>query len=1036
MVVDQNVRTQVLDVTKSFLVQAPAGSGKTSLLVQRFLSVLAIAESDPEEILAITFTRKAAAEMRERILDALQLGLQDTSPEDAYDFSIWHLSRKVLQRDSQAGWNLFQNPARLKILTIDALCASITQQMPILSRFGAQPQIEPKPANLYNRAIDLLLKALDDATGSHAALFNLLSYLDNDRAKIRSLLRGMLSRRDQWLPKLTSMRGMENIRSLLEESLAQTIHETLDQVAAAIPLELDFALMQVAYPASQNAWLDLANLLLTEKNTWRKRVAKKEGLQGHEDFRQGLIAVKNLPPPCYTDQQWNIVESLLKVLPELAAHLTVVFRDHGQVDFVEVALAALKALADQDAPSDLALSLDCKISHILVDEFQDTSHTQYTLLEHLTASWDPYEGRTLFLVGDPMQSIYRFRQAEVGLFLKAKQYGINQIELNFVQLKVNFRANSNLIQWINRVFAHSFPATDDMVLGSITYMPALASDANADDAHKVPVECYAVATAAEAAKIAEIIAITRAKQPDASIAILVRVKSHLLNVLPVLRAANIGFQAVELETLQQNPLIQDLLAITQAILHLDDRIAWLAILRAPWCALNLADLQVIAHANSTIWDAIQDPEVQHSLGSKSRIRLHRLIAVMSDALLQLNRLTLDVLVKQTWQNLGGKYCLSHTDDQLIAAAFFTLLADLNNKREIWQPEFLYQQLQNLFLPSAVIDKQAVQVMTMHKAKGLEFDVVILPSLAKETRHDDPQLFLLDSRDYQNETLLLAPIRAASEEQDPIYSYLYWCEKQRQQFESLRLLYVAVTRARSKIYCLADVTANKNVGGLLGKIWSIVADEFITVDPQITASVVSEVKLRRLPLNWYAQNLYSSDTLPTQAVTYEHTQPDWLRVTGTVMHRIFWQVAQGTHTNSATWQQQLQQLCLSPQYMQQALELLQQAVLNTTHDAIGQMILSTEHKESFAEWRLTIAKDNGCQQVILDRAFLTYDDIFWIVDYKLVHDDTAIAAAIDLYTPQINKYVQAVTRLRPNTQIVAGLYFPLQAKWQPISNNHD
>ena len=119
MIADQRERDRALDVSRSFIVQAPAGSGKTTLLVQRYLRLLEVAKK-PEEVLAITFTRKAAAEMRKRVLDGIP------NPAD-----IAH---------------------RLRIMTIDAFCASLTRQLPVLSRFGAQPAIVEDASALHAEA--------------------------------------------------------------------------------------------------------------------------------------------------------------------------------------------------------------------------------------------------------------------------------------------------------------------------------------------------------------------------------------------------------------------------------------------------------------------------------------------------------------------------------------------------------------------------------------------------------------------------------------------------------------------------------------------------------------------------------------------------------------------------------------------------------------------------------------------------------------------------------------------------------------------
>ena len=114
------------------------------------------------------------------------------------------------------------------------------------------------------------------------------------------------------------------------------------------------------------------------------------------------------------------------MLRQLAAELKVLFAERRSVDFPELALAAQRALGQVDEPSDLLLALDRRLQHLLVDEFQDTSQSQLRLLELLTSGWEEGDGRTLFLGGDPMQSIYRFRDADRSLFPRAKQRGIGE----------------------------------------------------------------------------------------------------------------------------------------------------------------------------------------------------------------------------------------------------------------------------------------------------------------------------------------------------------------------------------------------------------------------------------------------------------------------------------------------------------------------------------------------------------------------------------------------------------------------------------
>ena len=127
---DEQARDQALDVTRSFIVQAPAGSGKTELLIQRYLRLLATVD-EPEEVIAITFTRKAAAEMQHRVLEALRRAGRNERPEQAHEQRTIQLADDALERDAAHGWDLLVNPRRLRIQTLDSLNASIARSRPL-----------------------------------------------------------------------------------------------------------------------------------------------------------------------------------------------------------------------------------------------------------------------------------------------------------------------------------------------------------------------------------------------------------------------------------------------------------------------------------------------------------------------------------------------------------------------------------------------------------------------------------------------------------------------------------------------------------------------------------------------------------------------------------------------------------------------------------------------------------------------------------------------------------------------------------------
>ena len=162
---DTEQRTRATDIRRSVIVQAPAGSGKTTLLVERFVNLLAIVDR-PEEILAITFTRKAAAEMQARVLAALA----DDSAR----------AQMIRQRSIQLGWQLDAQPSRLRIQTIDAFCASLAHRLPIASGLSEGLVIAEDASPLYAEAVHRLFERVGTADPFTGELVALLELFDND----------------------------------------------------------------------------------------------------------------------------------------------------------------------------------------------------------------------------------------------------------------------------------------------------------------------------------------------------------------------------------------------------------------------------------------------------------------------------------------------------------------------------------------------------------------------------------------------------------------------------------------------------------------------------------------------------------------------------------------------------------------------------------------------------------------------------------------------------------------------------------------
>ncbi|MEL7451448.1 MAG: UvrD-helicase domain-containing protein, partial [Pseudomonadota bacterium] len=247
---DVEARRQALDTLASLIVQAPAGSGKTGLLTQRFLALLAQVQV-PEEILAITFTRKAANEMRARITGALARARDDSPPASDYERTTWDLARSALARSDAKGWELTSNPNRLGVYTIDGFCARLASRTPVLSRAGAQAQVAENARPLYDKAARALLRTLDAEEPATAHLENLVLHLDNNLPRCEGLLSAMLATRDHWLPRLADPENPRLQREALEEALDASVARELERLAGALPENLQQELVTLAHDAAE-----------------------------------------------------------------------------------------------------------------------------------------------------------------------------------------------------------------------------------------------------------------------------------------------------------------------------------------------------------------------------------------------------------------------------------------------------------------------------------------------------------------------------------------------------------------------------------------------------------------------------------------------------------------------------------------------------------------------------------------------------------------------------------------------------------------
>jgi ATP-dependent exoDNAse (exonuclease V) beta subunit len=1046
---DHRERERALDPGSSFIVQAPAGSGKTELLIQRFLALLARVER-PEEIAAITFTIKAAAEMRGRVLEALRRARTAPRPDSPHEARTWDVARAALARNDAMGWKLEETAERLRVQTIDALCASLTRQMPVLSQFGAQPEVIEDASALYGEAARSLLDRLEEGGEVGERVERVLTHLDNNAGVAERLIADMLMGRDHWIRTLKHAHDRDAMTAALDEAREAAI----SRVKAEWP-----AGQKLPWNPDVPSWIAFSKRMVTTSKTWRSNDALAQALSGNERLRLALLALHDMPAETYSDEQWETLDAIVHLAPLAVAELQWVFAQRRQCDFVEVAQGALRALGDADAPTDLMLALDYRIRHILVDEFQDTSYTQFELLEKLMSGWVEGDGRTLFLVGDPMQSIYRFREAEVGLFLKARQEGIGGIQPRTLTLSANFRSRRGIVEWVNRAFESLMPEKEDIASGAVKYTrsePVHGAEAEAVRVHAF----YDGDTGGEAACVASVVREALAMPPledgrKPSVAILARSRSHLTEVIRQLREQQLAYRAIEIEPLGHRPVVLDLLALARAISHGGDRTAWIAVLRAPWCGLELADLEAIAaeHDTRTVWEAMNDASLALSAGGAQRLARTR--KVLARGVAGRLRSSLRMAVEGAWLELGGPACVENATDFEDAEIFLDHLEQWEDCGGIRDLKAFEESLGKLFALPDLDAPEALQVMTIHKAKGLEFDTVIVPGLGFATGRDDNKLFMW--METQSRSLLLAPINATGDEDD-IYKFIRRLDKEKGEHEIARLLYVAATRARRRLHLVGDVKVDPKTGAaknpmrgtLLNTLWPVVAGEFAQPRPrprtqagpavpvakqgELRRVVAGSVRLEPPPsVTWAAPAERKQDGL----IEFSWVG-DTSRRVGSVVHRWLQRIAEDEgagwtrkriEREKETVRRELAAHGVIDADLEEAAARVMKALAVSIEDRRGKWLVGPQ-RNARNEYRLSALVEGVPRMLVIDRTFEDNVGDTWIVDYKTSGHEGAdlegfLTREQERYREQLDGYAKALGKAEARR----GLYFPLLSGWR-------
>ncbi len=1122
LISDEEVRLQALDAETSFLIQAPAGSGKTELLTQRLLRLLSVV-SRPEEILAITFTQKAAAEMRERVEVSLALALKKEDELADYLQVTRKLAVAALANAEAQGWPLLQSLDRLRIMTLDAFNRSLINAAPASSTLGGAPEpvSEHAASLIYQQTASDMLSWINrkDALGEQAAA--LFGHVDDETTSWRRSFETLLQSREQWLPLIGVIDQADSaqLRKALETTLEKLVSGPLrrfDQMLDA-NLKVDLArllsgaaerlrdagkyknhlepfLINAEFPQPDAdelpKWQAIATALtLANDKGLRNQVTVRDGFAANlkdekaalmavlEQLRSNpknlarLIEIKNLPSPRFEDEHWDVLMALLQLLPNAVAQLSNQFERRGVADYSELARAARAVLGTSEAPTDLALSLDYRIRHILVDEMQDTSISQYALLEALTLGWEPDDGRTLFCVGDPMQSIYRFRQAEVSRFLLAGEQGIGALPLVALRLTRNFRSAPALVNWCNQSFGEIFPEVADIALAAVRHSPSLPAVSEQPDSG---VEIHPVIGADHEIEAKRVLGLIKTEIAAGStdIAVLVRARPHLSALIPLLQDDGIKFDSVEIDPLHLRGEVRLLMAITLALMHAGDRLNWLAILRSPWVGMSLAELHQFCLSSDGICvpDMLRDESRISGLSEDVRKRLERLRNLLDDLALRVELRLVDQ-VETLWLGLGGAQLLEQPDQVANVYRYLDVLAELTNRGDYFEPTELDAALESKRVSALGNADVRIQLMTMYKAKGLEFESVILMGLGRGTRNTSAPLldWLTLPRAHGDAVALISlDSTRATDSKDPIHKFLGDTNARKAAFELDRLLYVACTRAKRRLHLVGMLGFSSKgelrkpiSNSLLAHLWPVCESDFVaaaaTSDPedQVHGDEAMHRELRTATRRAsFNSKLLRPSELPLPSPSRDESQSQmreyrWVggsaRATGTAVHRWLDLLSQcasieeglAFHREHADRHESLLlSVGVHETELDQALNQFRQSINNCFANERACWVLFGQHKEAFSELGLSYLQNGQLKNLIIDRVFVAQDGDHWIVDYKSSSHEGGgreefIANQVLRYRGQLSSYASAYEKLC-GVKARTALYMPLLDHFEEVS----
>ena len=1098
---DQQARVDALDPDASLIIQAPAGSGKTELLIQRYLRLLTTV-SRCDMVLAVTFTKKAAGEMRARIVYALDCAQHQPMPEQPHAQLTWQLAHAVIHHAQQHHWPLSDLSNHLSIMTIDACCQHFLSLADTPFHLYAQYQLHPQPSTFYRDVIQQFIHSycLQKSARYYDDFHQLLMHYHHDYRAVEQLMTTALSNREKWIGLTLTTRSTDFITQFLEsvnhcqdahidrllaahtpqqihdiESVLSALH-TLNQ-SLGLSSAIDTLATQTVSDWDIQQWQCFVQLLRTQSEQWRQRFTQQHGIanqaslkrldaslqsqyadaksalkllishyQTTESLASLLIETLWIPIVDDPETEWACIQPLLNILPALVAFLHLSMDTHQVSDFSGINLQLLSALTDETASQALKLRIYQRYRHVLIDEFQDTSVHQFAMFEQAFSSWQDEPQRTLCVVGDPMQSIYRFRQAEVKLFYQAKNNGFCGVSLQHLQLVRNFRSTNRIVDPLNQIFSAVMSPQHN------PFFPAQSV------AHTEEGGCFwheVHADLSQAQVLCHQIHQLQAQHPTQSICLLVRSRTQLRYILPALARQGIEYQGVGLHALGQSQSVLDLFSLTCMLLDTFNRLSWVSFLNAPAVALPIDDIQHICRdKNAAVWDALQRMTAQ--LSTPAQQILARVIPAVNTALQRVGRVPLSQIAMQLWYRLGFDLVVASSNEYAHCLQFFDRLQELEKAAIPITYERLQQLLPTYPESAQSPDPSRLTVMTIHKSKGLEFDIVLIPYLEQGTPVSDKSLldWTYVTHQSRQHLLLHAHLRHRCQT-TAVHRYLRHIDKQGQLAEMERLFYVGFTRAKSQLHLFSAQKSAYNERSIMRLLGNALSTHLPASHHILHEEILSDgpTTRRRTDQRYILP--------PTWQHPYHHKQHalDPAKASLPLIKPISVDSVFSDNTTSTRWGEIIH-LCMEYLFSQDespriSIDKIRQICrhmgIKTTSDTSGISYIYHGMQRCISDQRFQWMwqhRSSGCIEANMtsdgqiQRADYSFeaDGIRWIIDFK-THDMVAFLRTGQCQSPnaigpsyrdQLIRYQSAYRTLSPNQQIRCALFYPLSQTYLALS----